>query len=98
MQTDLHGSAASPRPTARAVVVGAGTMGTGIAMTFADAGIPVRLVDASGEALERARATIERTYAAQVGKGRIEAGERERRLALLAFDGAPARAAGADGG
>jgi 3-hydroxyacyl-CoA dehydrogenase len=96
MHSDLHERAASPRPITHAVVIGAGTMGTGIAMTFADAGIPVRLIDAADEALERARATIARTYAGQVDKGRIAAEERERRIARVTFDADLAEVAGAD--
>ena len=55
----------------RAGVVGAGTMGTGIAMCFLNAGIPVHLVENDPEALERGLATIEKTYARSVKKGRL---------------------------
>jgi 3-hydroxyacyl-CoA dehydrogenase len=79
-----------------AAIVGAGTMGTGIAMTFATAGIDVTVIDASPEALGRARTTIERTYAAQVEKGRIDAAEGAARLLRIAFAGSITSAANAD--
>ena len=68
----------------RAGVVGSGTMGAGIAMNFANAGINVRLVDASPEALERAGAHIAATYDAQVARGRLGPDEAEQRLARIA--------------
>ena len=56
-------------------VVGAGTMGNGIAHVFALAGIDVHLVDAVPEALERARGSIEKNLSRQLSKGRIEAAD-----------------------
>ena len=64
-------------------VVGAGTMGNGIAQVFAQAGFDVRLVDASAGALDRARATIEKSLGKLVEKGRLSAEEREAALAHL---------------
>lgn len=61
-------------------VVGAGTMGNGIAHVFALAGIDVHLVDAVPEALERARGSIEKNLSRQASKGRIE--EADARAAL----------------
>ena len=61
-------------------IVGAGTMGAGIAMNFANAGIPVRLVDASSEALERAGSSIETAYAAAVQRGRLSRDAADERL------------------
>ena len=58
-----------PQPIRSAAVIGAGTMGGGIAMCFANAGIPVRLLDASAEGLARGRALIEKNYA-DVGRAR----------------------------
>src|SRR4051812_17052650 len=52
-------------------VVGAGTMGNGIAQVFTQAGFEVRLVDASATALERARATIEKSLGKFVEKGKL---------------------------
>jgi 3-hydroxyacyl-CoA dehydrogenase len=66
-----------------AAVVGAGTMGAGIAMTFANAGIPVRLIDTSAESVAHAARTIERTYESAVAKGRLPPGARDERLALI---------------
>ena len=59
-------------------------MGRGIAMTFADAGIGVALVDADADALARSRATLEKTYATQVERGRISADESAARMASIA--------------
>ncbi|EXL10528.1 3-hydroxyacyl-CoA dehydrogenase NAD-binding domain-containing protein [Aquamicrobium defluvii] len=64
-------------------VIGAGTMGSGIAMCFASAGIPVTLVDAKPEALQAGLANVRRTYEGNAHKGRISAEEAERRIALV---------------
>ncbi len=66
-----------------AAVVGAGTMGTGIAMCFADAGIPVRLLDSDGRALERGLATIRSNYERSASRGRLDPDEVEARMALI---------------
>ena len=66
----------------KAAVVGAGTMGTGIAMTFANAKIPVSVIDVSPEQVERGRKTVAETYAAQVKKGRMSADEAKARERL----------------
>jgi 3-hydroxyacyl-CoA dehydrogenase len=79
----VPGLAAGAREVKRAAVIGAGTMGAGIAMCFANAGIPVWLSDASGEALERGLAGIRRQYESAVRKGRMAAEEMERRLGLI---------------
>ena len=52
-------------------VIGGGTMGGGIAMTFANAGIPVTLVEISDEALERGLSIIDRNYAGSVKRGKL---------------------------
>ena len=52
-------------------VIGAGTMGTGIAMACANAGLRVRLADASSEALEQGLATLRRNYQSSVDRGRL---------------------------
>ena len=54
-----------------AAVVGAGTMGRGITMSFANAGIPVRLKDTNQEALQSAMKAIEAAYQSSVHKARI---------------------------
>src|SRR6476660_8216087 len=64
-------------------VVGAGTMGNGIAQVFAQAGFEVRLVDASAPALERARATVEKSLGKFVEKGKLAASDRDAALARL---------------
>ncbi len=68
---------------AEAAVVGAGTMGCGIAMCVANAGIPVSLLEIEQEALDRGMATIERNYAASVKKGRLTQDVMDSRLALI---------------
>ena len=67
----------------RVGVVGAGTMGNGIAQVFTQAGFDVRLVDAAAPALDRARTTIERSMARLVEKGRLSAAQRDGALARL---------------
>lgn len=64
-------------------VVGAGTMGGGIAMSFADAGVPVKLLDASPEVLARGMQRITDNYATSVKRGSLEQDEMDRRLALI---------------
>jgi len=71
------------RPIARAAVVGAGTMGAGIAICFANAGLPVTLLDANREALDRGLSSIAAIYQSMVSRGRISADERQQRLALI---------------
>ncbi len=68
----------------RAVVIGAGTMGNGIAHVFALAGIEVRLVDVDPEALARAKATVERNLARQVRKGVLDEAEAASALDRIA--------------
>jgi len=67
----------------RAAIVGAGTMGGGIAMTYAGAGIPVLLKDVDERALERGLATIRGNFEAACSKGRMTAAEMARALALI---------------
>ncbi|MBV8889635.1 MAG: enoyl-CoA hydratase/isomerase family protein [Alphaproteobacteria bacterium] len=71
------------RPTETAAVVGAGTMGGGIAMSFADFGYPVKILDATPEALERGMARIRANYEASVKRGSLSAEEMEQRLARI---------------
>ena len=58
-------------PVKRLAVVGAGTMGGGITMVFANAGIPVLLKEADQAALDRGMATIQKNYANSVKRGRF---------------------------
>jgi 3-hydroxyacyl-CoA dehydrogenase len=71
------------REIRQAAVIGAGTMGGGIAMNFANAGIPVAVLEVKAEALERGIATIRRNYENSARKGRMSAEEVERRMALI---------------
>ena len=68
-------------------VVGAGTMGNGIAQVFAQAGFHVRLIDAAPAALERARIAIDNSLAKFVDKGRLSPGERDAALGRLRTGG-----------
>jgi 3-hydroxyacyl-CoA dehydrogenase len=59
------------RPVESVGIIGGGTMGGGIAMSFANAGIPVTLIEISDEALERGLSIIERNYAGSVKRGKL---------------------------
>ncbi len=72
-----------PRPVGRVAVIGAGTMGGGIAMALANAGIPVTLIDADAKALDRGLARVRDNYAVSVARGRLDAAAMEQRLALI---------------
>jgi 3-hydroxyacyl-CoA dehydrogenase len=76
-------SATPVRPIERAAVIGAGTMGAGIAVALLDAGLPVGLVETDQAALDRGVARVAAIYDGQVKKGRLSPGERDRRMALL---------------
>ncbi|MEO0652153.1 MAG: 3-hydroxyacyl-CoA dehydrogenase NAD-binding domain-containing protein, partial [Planctomycetota bacterium] len=67
----------------RALVIGAGTMGHGIAQVLAQAGIATTLADVSQETLDRARATVEKNLAKGVDKGKVSAEERDAALSRL---------------
>jgi 3-hydroxyacyl-CoA dehydrogenase len=67
----------------KAAVIGAGTMGGGIAMNFANAGIPVTVVEVSREALDRGLGVVRKNYEATAARGRLSADELARRLALI---------------
>jgi 3-hydroxyacyl-CoA dehydrogenase len=71
------------RPIGKAAVIGAGTMGGGIAMCFANAGIPVTLVDTTQEALDRGISKIRSNYAATVEKGRLAQSDMDKRMGLI---------------
>ncbi len=74
----------TPKRTVASVgVVGAGTMGSGIALNFLNAGIPVTLIETGQPALDRGVAAIKSYFEAQVGKGKLTAEKRAERLALL---------------
>jgi 3-hydroxyacyl-CoA dehydrogenase len=63
--------AAKPLDVKKAGVIGAGTMGTGIAITFAQAGIPVAVIDSNEDAVEKAKQTVFGMFMYQVQKGRM---------------------------
>ena len=69
------------REIRKVAIIGAGTMGGGIGMAFANAGFPVTLVEMKQEALDRGLDTIRKNYAATVSKGRLAQDEMDRRLA-----------------
>ena len=64
-------------------VIGAGTMGGGIAMNFLNAGIPVKMLEMKQEALDRGLATIRKNYEAQVKKGKLKQAIYDQRMAML---------------
>jgi 3-hydroxyacyl-CoA dehydrogenase len=72
-----------PAEVRQAAVIGAGTMGTGIAMCFANVGIPVTIVEANKDALDRGLAGITKTYEASAARGSMSREELARRMALL---------------
>jgi 3-hydroxyacyl-CoA dehydrogenase len=71
------------RSTEHPGIVGAGTMGGGIAMSFADNGYDVKITDATPEALERGMARIRANYETSVKRGSLAQDEMERRLARI---------------
>jgi 3-hydroxyacyl-CoA dehydrogenase len=71
------------RPVNRVAVIGAGTMGGGIAMNFLNVGIPVRIVENAQDALDRGLGVIRRNYQAQVDRGKLSPDALEQRMALL---------------
>jgi len=74
---------AAPKPIGRAGIIGAGTMGGGIAISFANAGIPVTLLDVTPDALQRGLGVIDSTFESMVKRGRIDAADKARRMALI---------------
>ncbi|MBZ5604216.1 MAG: enoyl-CoA hydratase/isomerase family protein [Acidobacteriia bacterium] len=75
----------------RAAIIGAGTMGGGIAMNYANAGIPVIIKETEQAALDRGMATIRKNYENSVKKGRFSQAVMDQRMALitpqLTYDG-----------
>jgi 3-hydroxyacyl-CoA dehydrogenase len=71
------------RPIKTAAVIGAGTMGGGIAMNFANAGIPVTVIETSPQALERGLGIVRNNYAATVAKGRLDQAAMDQRMGLI---------------
>jgi len=71
------------RPVAKVAIIGAGTMGGGIAMNFLNAGIPVVLLEMKQEALDKGLGIIRKNYEAQVKKGKLKEDKYAERMALL---------------
>jgi len=71
------------RNVASVAIIGAGTMGGGIAMNFMNAGIPVKILEMKQEALDRGLATIRKNYESQIAKGKLKTDKYEERMALL---------------
>ncbi len=71
------------RPIRRVAVIGAGTMGGGIAMNFLNAGLPVALVETSREALDRGIATIRANYERSASRGKLTPEAVRQRMDLL---------------
>src|SRR5688572_7305020 len=67
----------------RAAIVGAGTMGGGIAMSFADHGIPVKVLEATREALDKGLQRVRDNYAVSVKRGSITQAQMDERLPLI---------------
>ncbi|NWG52174.1 MAG: enoyl-CoA hydratase/isomerase family protein [Hydrogenophilaceae bacterium] len=74
-----------PQKIASAAVIGAGLMGGGIAMVFANSGIPVSVLDVSEEALGKGRGVIEKNYATSVARGSMTQARMDEALARMRF-------------
>jgi 3-hydroxyacyl-CoA dehydrogenase len=73
----------APYPLRKAAIIGAGTMGGGIAMALANAGIDVRIKDTTQEALDRGLGTVRKNYSNSVAKGRFSQEVMDQRMALI---------------
>jgi len=71
------------RDIRQVAIIGAGTMGGGIAMNFLNAGIPVKILEMKQEALDKGLAIIRKNYEAQVKKGKLKEDKYAERMALL---------------
>lgn len=71
------------RPVNKVGIVGAGTMGGGIAMNFANAGIPTVIVEVSDEALQRGLSQVRKNYEASAAKGKLTAEQVAQRMSML---------------
>ncbi|MGE0502931.1 MAG: 3-hydroxyacyl-CoA dehydrogenase NAD-binding domain-containing protein [Rhizobiaceae bacterium] len=77
------GKDVKPRPVKTVGVIGAGTMGGGIAMSFANGGYRVTILEMTDEALKRGIGTIEKNYAVSVSRGSLSEEAKVKRLGLL---------------
>jgi 3-hydroxyacyl-CoA dehydrogenase len=71
------------RPVKSVAVIGAGTMGGGIAMNFANAGVPVTVLETAQAALDKGLGVVRKNYESTLKKGRLTQGEFDKRLALI---------------
>ena len=71
------------RDIKKAAVIGAGTMGGGIAMNFANAGIPVTVVEMNQENLDRGLGIVRKNYEATASRGRLTTADVEKRMGLI---------------
>ncbi len=78
-----HLEGVTPRSVGKVGIVGAGTMGAGIAVAFADAGVPVTVVEMSAEAVEAGGKRIAGLWERQIKSGRITAAQRDEKLARV---------------
>jgi 3-hydroxyacyl-CoA dehydrogenase len=90
------GSVPPPFSVRTATVIGGGTMGTGIAMACANAGIAVTLVDLQPQIVERARGIIAGNYGSTLRKGKLTQAEHDARLGRIAYATSLGAAADAD--
>src|SRR5213594_3461861 len=67
----------------KAAVIGAGTMGGGIAMNFANAGIPVTVIEVAQDALDRGLGVVRKNYEATASRGRLTPADVEKRMGLI---------------
>src|SRR5229473_6728637 len=72
-----------PRKVERVAIIGAGTMGGGIAMSFANAGIPVTLIETGEEQLKRGMGVMQKNYEASAARGGIPADAPAKRMGLI---------------
>jgi 3-hydroxyacyl-CoA dehydrogenase len=76
-------ASAKPREIKKIAVIGAGTMGGGIAMNFASRGIPVRMMDVDAQAIERGMAVVRSNYARGIKRGKITEAQLETLMGLF---------------
>jgi 3-hydroxyacyl-CoA dehydrogenase len=72
-----------PEPVKHAVIIGAGTMGGGIAMCFANVGIPVTIIETKQDALDRGMAVVEKNYRTAAARGSMAEADVAKRMALF---------------
>jgi 3-hydroxyacyl-CoA dehydrogenase len=77
------GADVAPRDVRKAAVIGAGTMGGGIAMNFANVGIPVTVVEMNQENLDRGLGIVRKNYEATASRGRMTPADVEKRMGLI---------------